>query len=120
MRRLTQKILSWICTLTLTASLGTAAFADTEDEVLPAEAAPFMEEPAADLPSVPEEDETADDVLAAPSSEFPTDKPETHAPETTPDGEEEEDFDFNAFFDEANPTINDAGFSAGFVPDDEM
>ena len=33
---------------------------------------------------------------------------------------EEEDFDFNAFFDEANPTINDAGFSAGFVPDDEM
>ncbi len=36
------------------------------------------------------------------------------------DGEEEEDFDFNAFFDEANPTINDAGFSAGFVPDDEM
>ena len=54
MRRLTQKILSWICTLTLTASLGTAAFADTEDEVLPAEAAPFMEEPAADLPSVPE------------------------------------------------------------------
>ena len=36
------------------------------------------------------------------------------------DESEEEDFDFNAFFDEANPTINDAGFSAGFVPDDEM
>ncbi len=34
--------------------------------------------------------------------------------------EPEEDFDFDAFFNEENPTINDAGFSAGFVPDDEM
>ena len=34
--------------------------------------------------------------------------------------EAEEDFDFDAFFNEENPTINDAGFSAGFVPDDEM
>ena len=34
--------------------------------------------------------------------------------------EAQEDFDFDAFFNEENPTINDAGFSAGFVPDDEM
>ena len=33
--------------------------------------------------------------------------------------EEEEAFDVNAFFNEINPTINDAGFSQGFVPDDE-
>ena len=38
MRRLTQKIISWMCTLTLTASLGSAAFADDGEPVLPAEA----------------------------------------------------------------------------------
>ena len=34
--------------------------------------------------------------------------------------EADETFDFDAFFNEENPTINDAGFSAGFVPDDDM
>ncbi len=33
--------------------------------------------------------------------------------------EEEEAFDVNAFFNELNPTINDAGFSQGFVPDED-
>ena len=33
--------------------------------------------------------------------------------------EEEEDFDYGAFFNEMNPTINDAGFDAGFVPDED-
>ncbi len=36
------------------------------------------------------------------------------------DGDDsEEDFDYAAYFDELNPTVNDAGFSSGFVPDDE-
>ncbi len=30
-----------------------------------------------------------------------------------------DDFDYDAFFNEINPTINDAGFSAGFVPDED-
>ena len=33
--------------------------------------------------------------------------------------DEDEDFDVNAFFNEMNPTINDAGFGAGFVPDED-
>ncbi len=33
--------------------------------------------------------------------------------------EEEEEFDVNAFFNEMNPTINDAGFGNGFVPDED-
>ena len=33
--------------------------------------------------------------------------------------EEEEAFDVNAFFNEMNPTINDAGFAQGFVPDED-
>ena len=33
--------------------------------------------------------------------------------------EENEDTDFDAFFNEMNPTINDAGFSSGFVPDED-
>ena len=33
--------------------------------------------------------------------------------------EEDEDTDFDAFFNEMNPTINDAGFSSGFVPDED-
>ena len=36
------------------------------------------------------------------------------------EGEDEETFDFDAYFNEENPTINDVGFSSGFVPDDEM
>ena len=35
------------------------------------------------------------------------------------DDEEEADFDYGAFFNEMNPTINDAGFDAGFVPDED-
>ncbi len=33
--------------------------------------------------------------------------------------EDEEEFDVDAFFNEMNPTINDAGFSSGFVPDED-
>ena len=33
--------------------------------------------------------------------------------------DEDEAFDVNAFFNEMNPTINDAGFSQGFVPDED-
>ncbi len=32
---------------------------------------------------------------------------------------EEEGFDYDAFFNEMNPTINDAGFGNGFVPDED-
>ncbi|MBQ7295124.1 MAG: DNA-directed RNA polymerase subunit beta [Clostridia bacterium] len=37
------------------------------------------------------------------------------------DDDEDEDagFDYGAFFNEMNPTINDAGYSAGFVPDED-
>ena len=35
------------------------------------------------------------------------------------DDEDEEAFDVDAFFNEMNPTINDAGFSSGFVPDED-
>ena len=31
--------------------------------------------------------------------------------------EDDDDFDLNEFFNEINPTINDAGYGAGFVPD---
>ncbi|MBQ7597650.1 MAG: DNA-directed RNA polymerase subunit beta [Clostridia bacterium] len=31
--------------------------------------------------------------------------------------EDDDDFDLNEFFNEINPTVNDAGFGAGFVPD---
>ena len=34
--------------------------------------------------------------------------------------DEKDDFDLDEFFNEMNPTINDAGYSAGFVPDDEL
>ena len=33
--------------------------------------------------------------------------------------EDVEEFDVDAFFNEMNPTINDAGFSSGFVPDED-
>ena len=33
--------------------------------------------------------------------------------------DEEEGFDYGAFFNEMNPTINDAGFGNGFVPDED-
>ena len=33
--------------------------------------------------------------------------------------DEEEAFDYDAFFNEMNPTINDAGFGNGFVPDED-
>ena len=33
--------------------------------------------------------------------------------------DEEESFDYDAFFNEMNPTINDAGFANGFVPDED-
>ena len=33
--------------------------------------------------------------------------------------DEEESFDYDAFFNEMNPTINDAGFGNGFVPDED-
>ena len=33
--------------------------------------------------------------------------------------DEEETFDYDAFFNEMNPTINDAGFAHGFVPDED-
>ena len=32
---------------------------------------------------------------------------------------DEEAFDYDAFFNEMNPTINDAGFGNGFVPDED-
>ena len=35
------------------------------------------------------------------------------------DDEDEDAFDVDAFFNEMNPTINDAGFSSGFVPDED-
>ncbi len=35
------------------------------------------------------------------------------------DEDEEEAFDVDAFFNEMNPTINDAGFGVGFVPDED-
>ena len=35
------------------------------------------------------------------------------------DEDAEEEFDVNAFFNEMNPTINDAGFGSGFVPDED-
>ncbi len=35
------------------------------------------------------------------------------------DEDAEDEFDVNAFFNEMNPTINDAGFSSGFVPDED-
>ena len=52
-------------------------------------------------------DEDADDVFDAGDEEEEED-------------DADEDIDFNAFFNEINPTINDAGFSSGFVPDDEI
>ena len=33
--------------------------------------------------------------------------------------EDDDAFDYDAFFNEMNPTINDAGFAAGFVPDED-
>ena len=33
--------------------------------------------------------------------------------------EDEDAFDVDAFFNEMNPTINDAGFGNGFVPDED-
>ena len=40
--------------------------------------------------------------------------------ESAEDDEDAEDaFDVNAFFNEMNPTINDAGFGSGFVPDED-
>ena len=33
--------------------------------------------------------------------------------------EEEKPFDYNEFFNEINPTVNDAGYDSGFVPDSE-
>ena len=65
MRRLTQKIISWMCALTMTASLTGTAFADAEDEAMPVEAPPYMEAPA----------------------EEPTAVPEASEPEMTPEGE---------------------------------
>ena len=39
---------------------------------------------------------------------------------TQPYEDEDEDaFDVDAFFNEMNPTINDAGFGNGFVPDED-
>ncbi len=35
------------------------------------------------------------------------------------DDEDEDAFDVDAFFNEMNPTINDAGFNSGFVPDED-
>ncbi len=35
------------------------------------------------------------------------------------DDEDEDAFDVDAFFNEMNPTINDAGFASGFVPDED-
>ena len=57
MRRLTQKIISWVCALTMTASLTGTAFADTEDEALPIEEPPYMEEPAEEPAAAPEASE---------------------------------------------------------------
>ncbi len=39
--------------------------------------------------------------------------------ESADEDEGEEEFDLNAFFNEMNPTINDAGFNSGFVPDED-
>ena len=35
------------------------------------------------------------------------------------DEEEEKPFDYNEFFNEINPTVNDAGYDSGFVPDSD-
>ena len=35
------------------------------------------------------------------------------------DEEDDKPFDYNEFFNEINPTVNDAGFDAGFVPDSD-
>ena len=35
------------------------------------------------------------------------------------ENEEEKPFDYNEFFNEINPTVNDAGYDSGFVPDSE-
>ena len=69
MRRQTQKIISWICALTMTASLTGTAFADTEDEALQLEDPPYMEEPEEEAPAAaevsepetPPEEEVGDD-----------------------------------------------------------
>ncbi len=62
MRRLRQKIISWVCALTMTASLTGTAFADTEEETLPTEEPPYMEASAEEAAVAPETTEpvTAD------------------------------------------------------------
>ena len=54
MRKLTQKIISWMCALTMTVSLTGTAFADTENEALQLEDPPYMEEPSAGAPAASE------------------------------------------------------------------
>ena len=58
-----------------------------------------------DFETIEDVDDDADDV-----EDFDDDADENGA---------EEEFDYAAYFNELNPTVNDAGFSSGFVPDDE-
>ena len=53
--------------------------------------------------------------------DFDPDDEDGSCEEELDDDENEEDkpFDYNEFFNEINPTVNDAGYDSGFVPDSE-
>ena len=61
------------------------------------------------------DDEDADDL----SDDDVDDLPDDEADGDFDESEEGSDFNFDEFFNEINPTVNDAGYAAGFVPDDE-
>ncbi len=96
MRRLTQKFISWMCALTMTASLTGTAFADTEDEALQLEDPPYMEEPSAEAsvaaevsePETPPEEETPAESEASEPETLPEEAGDDHA-ETAEAGEME-------------------------------
>ena len=83
-----------------------AAFAEEDDDLRADEDDELLPDDEADDEAFDDEDELPDD--------FDEDEDEDDYDE---DEDEDDDFDLNAFFNEINPTINDAGFGAGFVPD---
>ena len=81
-----------------------AAFAEDDDELRSGDDA-LADDEDRDLDFDADEDEAADE-----DEDFDEDYDE--------DEEDiDDDFDLNEFFNEINPTINDAGYGAGFVPD---
>ena len=83
-----------------------AAFAEEDDDLRADEDDELLPDDEADDEAFDDDDEFAGD--------FDEDEDEDDYDE---DEDEDDDFDLNAFFNEINPTINDAGYSAGFVPD---